>query len=184
MKEAAATFDEALQVVRSIKDPLVRGTWLSEIAESQAKAGLLKESEVTFYEALLFVRSVEHEHRERVSIRISEAFANAGKITEAFEVVQSIVDVRGTSTRARDDWRGASEGRNAKGGPRVNSVHHEGWVVARQCAPRCRRGTQQLTLYYCPRLAALAKRRASSAARNSAFALLMHSCCSKAGSES
>src|SRR5256885_1590311 len=37
---------------------------------------------------------------------------------------------------------------------------------------------------YCPRLAALAKRRASSAARNSAFALLTHSCCSNAGSES
>src|SRR5512139_1989278 len=35
---------------------------------------------------------------------------------------------------------------------------------------------------YWPRLAALAKRRASSAARNSAFALLMHSCCSKSGS--
>src|SRR5689334_11893212 len=34
---------------------------------------------------------------------------------------------------------------------------------------------------YCPRLAALAKRRASSAARNRAFALLMHSCCSKSG---
>src|SRR5262245_44363957 len=35
---------------------------------------------------------------------------------------------------------------------------------------------------YWPRLAALAKRRASSAARNKAFALLMHSCCSKSGS--
>src|SRR5262249_49999920 len=35
---------------------------------------------------------------------------------------------------------------------------------------------------YWPRLAALAKRRASSAARNRAFALLMHSCCSKSGS--
>src|SRR5436853_165554 len=35
---------------------------------------------------------------------------------------------------------------------------------------------------YCPRLTALAKRRASSAARNKAFALLMHSCCSKLGS--
>src|SRR5262245_19171192 len=35
---------------------------------------------------------------------------------------------------------------------------------------------------YWPRLATLAKRRASSAARNSAFALLIHSCCSKSGS--
>src|SRR6185369_14845745 len=35
---------------------------------------------------------------------------------------------------------------------------------------------------YWPRLATLAKRRASSAARNKAFALLMHSCCSKSGS--
>src|SRR4029078_4813005 len=34
---------------------------------------------------------------------------------------------------------------------------------------------------YWPRLAALANRRASSAARNKAFALLMHSCCSKSG---
>src|SRR5262245_13006660 len=35
---------------------------------------------------------------------------------------------------------------------------------------------------YWPRLAALVKRRASSAARNKAFALLIHSCCSKSGS--
>src|SRR6186997_14377 len=35
---------------------------------------------------------------------------------------------------------------------------------------------------YWPRFAALANRRASSAARNKAFALLMHSCCSKSGS--
>src|SRR5580700_4151630 len=35
-----------------------------------------------------------------------------------------------------------------------------------------------------PRPAALAKRRASSAARNSALALSTHSCCSRAGSES
>src|SRR5579872_1163419 len=34
---------------------------------------------------------------------------------------------------------------------------------------------------YWPRLAALAKRRASSAARNRALALLMHSCCSNSG---
>src|SRR6185312_5152956 len=37
-------------------------------------------------------------------------------------------------------------------------------------------------LPHCPRLAALANLRASSAARNSALALLMHSCCSVSGS--
>src|SRR5665213_612119 len=40
------------------------------------------------------------------------------------------------------------------------------------------------SIYHCPRLTALAKRRASSAARNRALALLMHSCCSLSGFES
>src|SRR5581483_209748 len=46
-------------------------------------------------------------------------------------------------------------------------------LVGGQAAPRVRG--------YWPRFAMLAKRRASSAARNKAFALLMHSCCSKSG---
>src|SRR5207244_12472438 len=44
--------------------------------------------------------------------------------------------------------------------------------------------TLRATTRYCPRRPALAKRWASSAARNSAFDLLMHSCCSAEGSES
>src|SRR5262245_45873330 len=50
------------------------------------------------------------------------------------------------------------------------------------CGARSSRAARNV--YYWPRFAALAKRRASSAARNRALALFTHSSCSKAGSES
>ncbi len=45
-----------------------------------------------------------------------------------------------------------------------------------------RRQARRMDAAHCPRFAELANRTASSAARNSAFALLMHSCCSDCGS--
>jgi len=96
--EAKATFDQALQLARSIKltalSTTLRAELLADIAKAQAKAGFEKESINTFDQSFAMARSFKEEwERQLIWQHLAQALAGAGNFSRALEVTQFVTNI-------------------------------------------------------------------------------------------